>query len=298
MLPPERWGVGMALPVAKGSTEAFGTLMSCRCSYITPQPPFGKYWLAEVRGILRLSLQTGSLTATMRYLNFLPRSSARCLSLFFVSNVLGASRFVPKNASTSEFSLLQNSFQSDFGGQTGGGIAVSSSNDFTCGPDRECQNGACCGTDGWCGYGATYCGEGCQSNCAAKAECGQDADVPGKTCPLNVCCSQYGFCGTTTEFCSDGCQSNCDQPKPGGGGGDVQQRIVGYWEAWNGDHPCGRMNPTEIPVHMLTHLNVAFGYISTDYRITNMDGIPTRIYRNVVDVKARNPNLKVSLAHR
>jgi chitinase len=45
------------------------------------------------------------------------------------------------------------------------------------------------GADGWCGYGPTYCDEGCQSNCDAKAECGEFAAVPGAGCPLNVCCS-------------------------------------------------------------------------------------------------------------
>lgn len=46
-----------------------------------------------------------------------------------------------------------------------------------------------------CGYGPTYCGDGCQSNCDAVAECGQYASPAGKTCPLNVCCSEFGFCG-------------------------------------------------------------------------------------------------------
>ncbi len=66
---------------------------------------------------------------------------------------------------------------------------------YTCGPGSPCSNGACCGSSGWCGYGATYCGAGCQSNCNATADCGEYAAVPGATCPLNVCCSQYGFCG-------------------------------------------------------------------------------------------------------
>jgi hypothetical protein len=51
--------------------------------------------------------------------------------------------------------------------------------------------------DGWCGYGPTYCGDGCTSNCDAHAECGQWAVPKDKKCPLNVCCSQHGFCGTT-----------------------------------------------------------------------------------------------------
>jgi len=69
--------------------------------------------------------------------------------------------------------------------------------DYSCGPGRPCANGACCGGSGFCGYGPTYCGAGCVSNCGAHAECGQYALDSGKTCPLNTCCSEFGFCGTT-----------------------------------------------------------------------------------------------------
>lgn len=64
---------------------------------------------------------------------------------------------------------------------------------FQCGPNLPCSNGACCGGSGYCGYGPTYCGSGCVSNCGAVAECGQFAKTPGTQCPLNTCCSQYGF---------------------------------------------------------------------------------------------------------
>lgn len=69
--------------------------------------------------------------------------------------------------------------------------------DYSCGPGKPCANGACCGASGYCGYGDTYCGDGCVSNCGAVAECGKDASPSGRKCPLNTCCSQYGFCGTT-----------------------------------------------------------------------------------------------------
>ncbi|KAL6690469.1 glycoside hydrolase family 18 protein [Trichoderma pleuroticola] len=158
--------------------------------------------------------------------------------------------------------------------------------DFTCGPDKPCFNNACCGDSGWCGYGPIYCGKGCQSNCDAVAECGKYAKTLGAVCPLNVCCSEFGFCGTTADFCSTGCQSHCVQPKPSGTPGNTQKRIIGYWEAWNSQHPCGNMDVGEIPVTYLTHLNVAFGYISQDLKITNMDG----------NLKAQNPSLKVIIS--
>ncbi|PKK46869.1 hypothetical protein CI102_8377 [Trichoderma harzianum] len=168
--------------------------------------------------------------------------------------------------------------------------------DFTCGPDKPCFNNACCGDSGWCGYGPTYCDKGCQSNCDAVAECGKYAKTVGAICPLNVCCSEFGFCGTTANFCSNGCQSNCVQPKPSGTPGNTQKRTIGYWEAWNSQHTCGNMDVGEIPVTYLTHLNVAFGYISQDLKITNMDGVPSDIYRNVGNLKAQNPSLKIIIS--
>ncbi|RYP44871.1 hypothetical protein DL768_008713 [Monosporascus sp. mg162] len=192
--------------------------------------------------------------------------------------------------------VARQSALADSSGQVGASFAAASSSDFTCGPRKECSNGACCGVDGWCGYGPTYCGDGCQSNCNATAECGEFADVAGKTCPLHVCCSKFGFCGTTTLFCTNGCQSNCEQPKPDTGGSNTQQRVIGYWEAWNLDHACGTMNPSEIPVHMLTHLNVAFGYVDSNFRVTNMDGISPELYKQIPNLKYKNPNLKVMIA--
>lgn len=51
--------------------------------------------------------------------------------------------------------------------------------EHACGPEQECDNGACCGKNNVCGYGPVYCGDGCQSNCDAKAECGEYAETTG-----------------------------------------------------------------------------------------------------------------------
>lgn len=56
------------------------------------------------------------------------------------------------------------------------------------------------------------------------------------------------------------------------------------------------MEAGEIPVNYLTHLNVAFGYITPEFQITNMDGLSTDVYEKVGDIKARNPNLKLLIA--
>ncbi|KAH6871517.1 hypothetical protein B0T10DRAFT_466678 [Thelonectria olida] len=138
---------------------------------------------------------------------------------------------------------------------------------YSCNADSPCYNGACCGKDGWCGFGPTYCGKGCGSNCDATAQCGQYSKSGDKTCPLNVCCSQFGFCGTTSEFCGTGCQSNnCGAPsRPKGKGGDVRDNIIGYHQSWksSGDE-CGHMTPSQIHVDSLNAVNLAFAYITPD----------------------------------
>lgn len=107
--------------------------------------------------------------------------------------------------------------------------------DYSCSKDKPCSNHACCGEGGYCGYGPTYCGDGCQADCDAVAECGEYAEPKYKKCPLNVCCSQYGFCGTTEDFCNDECQSGCDTPSvpAGRNSGSVRDKVIVYYEAWS-----------------------------------------------------------------
>ncbi|KAH7120620.1 hypothetical protein EDB81DRAFT_666993 [Dactylonectria macrodidyma] len=229
-----------------------------------------------------------SVLLTLLYLSFAPISSV----LAYAHGHLGHNHFhqVHDYARRAETSTLSASLAAVTASASG------QSSDYTCGPDKPCSNGACCGEDGWCGYSPTYCGDGCQSNCNSKAECGQYAATPGETCPLNVCCSQHGFCGTTADFCNDGCQSNCDSPSPGGSPSNPQNVIIGYWETWNMDKPCGTMGPGEIPVELLTHLFVSFGYVNSAFEITNMDGIDPNLYKTVGNTKFRNPNLKIVIA--
>ncbi|KAJ4244051.1 hypothetical protein NW762_014664 [Fusarium torreyae] len=187
--------------------------------------------------------------------------------------------------------------------------------EFTCSKTRKCSNGACCGKDGWCGFGPTYCGKGCQSNCDAYAECGQYAKTKGQTCPLNVCCSEFGFCGTTTNYCDDKCQSNCGDPKrPKGKGGDVRKHIIGYYESWKSSgESCGEMTPSQIPVENLDAVNLAFAYITPDdvsrsylacserpnwpqYDIVPMEKQDESIFQQVTDIKKRSPSTEIWLS--
>ncbi|KAL4783534.1 hypothetical protein BJX76DRAFT_368377 [Aspergillus varians] len=178
------------------------------------------------------------------------------------------------------------------------GLSLLRDDDYTCDKDNPCSNGACCGKSGNCGFGDTYCGttgkspnDDCWSNCDAHAECGKDAKKPGTKCPLNVCCSEFGFCGTTEEFCSSGCQSNCKQPDSGASSGNVQERIIGYYEAFKHDKSCQGMTIKQIPVESLTHVNYAFAYISPDdYEIGPMPDIPEKTLTDFTALKERNPH--------
>ncbi|KAF2717775.1 glycoside hydrolase family 18 protein [Polychaeton citri CBS 116435] len=173
--------------------------------------------------------------------------------------------------------------------------------DYHCTRDTPCPTYACCGSFGdgdvgICGFGPTFCGSDCASQCDAKSECGQYANPPGKKCPLNVCCSQYGFCGSTELFCEDECQSNCvlDPPVPGGGSGVpvVQNRVIGYYEAWAARRTCRAFPPSGIPVDGLTHVNFAFAYVDPgSLQITTVDSeTPEDLFAKTTDIK----NLKSS----
>ncbi|KAJ5124812.1 uncharacterized protein N7515_008637 [Penicillium bovifimosum] len=90
--------------------------------------------------------------------------------------------------------------------------------------------------------------------------------------------------------------SAAQPPKPSAEESNVQKRVIGYWEAWNMDHNCGTMEPGEIPVNLLSHLIISFGYISHNFKVTNMDGISPKLYQIVGDLKQRNPKLKIMIA--
>ena len=57
----------------------------------------------------------------------------------------------------------------------------------------------------------------------------------------------------TADFCTKGptpdigCQNNCDQPGSGASGGNVQSRVIGYYESWAHDRACTGMVRSHIP---------------------------------------------------
>ncbi|KAI0865410.1 hypothetical protein F4860DRAFT_307737 [Xylaria cubensis] len=176
---------------------------------------------------------------------------------------------------------------------------------YSCDENKPCSNGACCGKNGVCGYGPDYCGtngespnDKCWSNCDAHAPCGEYAEKANATCPLNVCCSKFGFCGVTDEFCQDGCQSNCEQPSGSGkSGGDVQSRIIGYYEGWKYDSDCSGVSLRNLPVGSLTHLHLSFGYITPgDFDIVMMPGVPDDVIDQIMELKYVNPGVKIIIS--
>ncbi|KAH7633186.1 family 18 glycosyl hydrolase [Sordaria sp. MPI-SDFR-AT-0083] len=160
-------------------------------------------------------------------------------------------------------------------------------------PDGQCSKD--------CGRTPEHCdAKVCVSNCDAKAECGLGADPPGKECPLNVCCGPWGYCGTTEGFCGDGCQSNCEQPSSTKlSDGDVTKLVIGYVEAWNIDNNegCSSRRSDWLPVDTITHLNVAFYYISPHfYDIVRMGGVSDEAHNNLMNMKQKAPGLKIWLS--
>ncbi|KFA48851.1 hypothetical protein S40293_01490, partial [Stachybotrys chartarum IBT 40293] len=204
---------------------------------------------------------------------------------------------------TRERGSLDNAVATNYTG-TGLSRLVDDGEDYTCSPDEPCFNGACCGATGVCGYGNSYTLSRLRfSNCDAHAECGMYAENPGQECPLNVCCSEFGFCGTSSEFCSDTCQSNCEsnpQPPPPSGtnGGDILQRVIGYYEGWNARSRCHETKPEDLPVSALTHINFAFAFVDPEtYTIVPMDDqTPTSLFADTTNLKLINPGLRVFIS--
>ncbi|WPH03961.1 glycoside hydrolase, protein [Acrodontium crateriforme] len=94
-----------------------------------------------------------------------------------------------------------------------------------------------------------------------------------------------------------GCQSDCDQPDSGSSGGDVQSRVIGYYETWLHDRACQGMDFKDIPAGALTHLHFAFAYVTPgDFNIAPMDGNKQSLFEDFTAVTSQNPGLKAIVA--
>ncbi|KAF1942210.1 hypothetical protein EJ02DRAFT_346150 [Clathrospora elynae] len=168
----------------------------------------------------------------------------------------------------------------------------------TCNAQTPCENAACCGTNGLCGYSPTECGKGnCTSNCDAKAECGQYGVVGKQNCPLGVCCSEFGFCGSTDDFCLNECQSGfggCGPPKrPSCGGAGIAKRTIGYYESWSATRKCQSVQPEDLNLNGYTHVNFAFAFFDpATFQIAPMDGNSGKLYSRFTGLKSTNRGLQ------
>lgn len=136
----------------------------------------------------------------------------------------------------------------------------------------------------------------CVANCDRKAYCDpgnyttQFAEV--SKCPLNVCCSKWGYCGLTEEFCGTKKvkRPSCNKSGP-------VNRVVGYYEGWSLDRTCNAFAPEQIPVGVYTHLNYAFASIDpVTFEVRPTSRKDKNLYRRLVALKQRDPDLKVFIA--
>ncbi|RHZ63588.1 uncharacterized protein CDV56_105060 [Aspergillus thermomutatus] len=141
----------------------------------------------------------------------------------------------------------------------------------------------------------------CQGSCNATAECGKYAPKGSFDCPLNVCCSKWGYCGTTDDFCNDECQNeNGCLPvlRPECSASDDAMALdvrIGYYGLWAASRGCDNYLPENIPAGALTHINLAFEYVSEGHEITDAQGQGPIVAR-VSRLKKKYPGLRVNIA--
>ncbi|KAI0545346.1 hypothetical protein F4679DRAFT_561711 [Xylaria curta] len=102
-------------------------------------------------------------------------------------------------------------------------------------------------------------------------------------CPLNACCDIWGQCGTTADFCTrsevdghpgtaqpgtNGCVSNCGTDIVNNASPPSQYRRIGYFEGFNPDRICLRMDITQFDVGTFTHIHFAFATITSDFKVS------------------------------
>ena len=100
-------------------------------------------------------------------------------------------------------------------------------------------------------------------------------------CPLNACCDVWGQCGTTSEFCTpsgtgapgtakpgtNGCISNCGTDIVNNGEGPVTWMSIAYFEGFNGDRPCLRMDVSQVDKTKYNTIHFAFATLTSDFKV-------------------------------
>ncbi|KAH7202713.1 glycoside hydrolase superfamily [Fusarium redolens] len=177
--------------------------------------------------------------------------------------------------------------------------------------DRKCPDDSCCGPKGICGYGPDYCGEGCTSNCDAKAMCGEYSEEGEMPCGMNLCCSATGWCGTTSAFCDNAdplhktlpCQAGyggCNivsSPSCAKGSGSTNGRTIGYYQSWNvRARKCDTKTPKQLNTKGYTHLFYSFAFIDpVSFKLTPAHNDDVKQMREFTDL-SKGGKLKTWIA--
>jgi chitinase len=82
--------------------------------------------------------------------------------------------------------------------------------------------------------------------------------------------------------------------KPECSGRSSDAITIGYYEGWNGQRPCGRMPPEDIPLGYYTHIFYSFALIHPQtFHIAPMDAETASHYDAVAALKAKQSGLQV-----
>ncbi|GAP92627.1 putative glycoside hydrolase family 18 protein [Rosellinia necatrix] len=170
----------------------------------------------------------------------------------------------------------------------------------TCAPGLLCQNGVCCSNTGVSSFAPPSCGtDVCLFNCDAKAPCRQYVDSDSAICSLSACFSQDGFCGSIEKPCGTGCQEGfggygpVPTPSCPKGSNSVNSRRVGYYESWATTRPCDVVEPEDLRLAGLTHINFAFVFFDpSSFHITPMDANSASLFARFTALKRKQPGLQ------
>jgi GH18 family chitinase len=87
---------------------------------------------------------------------------------------------------------------------------------------------------------------------------------------------------------------NYSRPSCSASGDAISSNVrISYYGSWSAERSCDRMQPENIPAGVLTHINVAFEYVSADHEITDKVG---HITGRVSRLKNIYAGLRVNIA--
>ncbi|RAH72534.1 glycoside hydrolase family 18 protein [Aspergillus aculeatinus CBS 121060] len=75
----------------------------------------------------------------------------------------------------------------------------------------------------------------------------------------------------------------------------LKNRVIGYYEAWMARKSCHRIDPTNLPLDALTHVNFAFASIdASSYQVVAMDSAtPSSLFKDTTNIKSIKQDISV-----